>query len=160
MKNKSVENWECAVDGSTRKLPDGRCAMCGRGSAAESKRYADQWDKAARHPKPQYPPTPMYLRTLTSIVHAAPKKEDCEYEIVIGRNSAEQFVAVITGDALRLYQDMADSIVRAVNAHEELVGLLAEGIQRARELNAPNGMEDFKAWAQDAQEIITKAEGK
>lgn len=52
-----LKNWECAVDGTWKKLPDGRCAMCGRASATESKKYADQWDKEVRRHRALSPMT-------------------------------------------------------------------------------------------------------
>lgn len=43
---KPKSNWECAYDGAFEKLPDGRCAVCGRATADEAKRDALAWDKA------------------------------------------------------------------------------------------------------------------
>lgn len=37
--------WVCAYDGTKKKLKDGRCAACGRGSQAEAKRDALAWCK-------------------------------------------------------------------------------------------------------------------
>lgn len=147
------KDWKCGYDGTKKKLADGRCAACGRSSLAESKRDADAWDRAART---KHTPTPWKQKG--RVVRGPERDVETIGISLSGSTSNLRKVKMESAVGSCFTEEDAAFIVRAVNAHEEMLEALCLVDAHFEAHFGKLNWEDSEICA-DVRRAIAKAEG-